>query len=73
MFGLPNVSSEVYAYGALLYAVVDEVEYFPLGVDFWASCDYYWHWAAVDDFLEVVFAVIGFNYSCADFCGYSAA
>ena len=73
MFCLPNISSKVYAYGAFLHAIIDEVEYFTLGVDFWSSSDYYWHWAAVNDFLEIIFAVVGFDYSCANFCGYSAA
>src|SRR3990170_2048674 len=73
MFSLPNVSSKVYAYGAFLHAVIDEVEHFALSVDFWSASNHHGHWAAVNDLFEVVFAVVGFDYSCADFSGDSAA
>src|SRR3972149_2773309 len=73
LFSLPNVSSEVHAYGTFLYTIVNKLEHFELSICFWSTSNHHRHWAAVNDFLEVVFAVVGLDYSCADFSGNSAA
>jgi hypothetical protein len=65
MLCLPNVSSKVYAYGAFLHAIVDEVENFTLRFGFGSACDYHGHWAAFNDLFEAVFAVIGLHDSGA--------
>lgn len=67
MLGLPDVSAQVDSDGALLHAVVDEVEDFTLGFSFGSACNDDWHWASVNYFVEVFFAVVCFDYSCADF------
>src|SRR3989337_1674847 len=72
MRALPDVSSEIYADGASLHAVMDELEYLLLCIHFWSACYNYRNRASIYHLIEVLAPVCLYNLS-AKFSGDPAA
>src|SRR3972149_5746938 len=72
MRALPDVSSEIYAYGASLHAVMDELEYLFFCIHFWSACYHYRNRASIYYLIEIL-APVSFHNFCPNLGGNPAA
>ena len=72
MRALPDVSSEIYAYGASLHAVMDELEDLLLCIHFWSACYNDRDRTSIDHLIEVLTPVCLYNF-CPNLSGNPAA